>query len=38
MTAVADRTYSIEKGAIRHQGRMADIAADASLREAYLSV
>ena len=27
--AVADRTYIIEKGAIRHEGRMADIAADA---------
>jgi branched-chain amino acid transport system ATP-binding protein len=36
--AVADRTYIIEKGAIRHHGRMADIAADAALREAYLSV
>ena len=36
--AVADRAYIIEKGAIRHEGRMADIAADASLREAYLSV
>jgi branched-chain amino acid transport system ATP-binding protein len=37
-SAVADRTYIIEKGAIRHHGRMADIAADAALREAYLSV
>jgi branched-chain amino acid transport system ATP-binding protein len=37
-SAVADRAYIIEKGAIRHEGRMADIAADASLREAYLSV
>jgi branched-chain amino acid transport system ATP-binding protein len=36
--AVADRAYIIEKGAIRHEGRMADIAADAALREAYLSV
>jgi branched-chain amino acid transport system ATP-binding protein len=36
--AVADRAYIIEKGAIRHEGRMADIAADASMREAYLSV
>src|SRR2546421_584744 len=35
-SAVADRTYIIEKGAIRHEGRMADIAADASLREADL--
>ena len=37
-SAVADRAYIIEKGAIRHEGRMADIAADASLREAYLAV
>ncbi|HEY5831527.1 MAG: ABC transporter ATP-binding protein [Hyphomicrobiaceae bacterium] len=36
--AVADRTYIIEKGAIRHEGRMADIAADAALRESYLTV
>jgi branched-chain amino acid transport system ATP-binding protein len=36
--AVADRAYIIEKGAIRHEGRMADIAADAALREAYLAV
>ena len=36
--AVADRTYIIEKGSIRHEGRMADIAADAALREAYLTV
>ena len=37
-SAVADRTYIIEKGAIRHEGRMADIAADAALREMYLGV
>jgi branched-chain amino acid transport system ATP-binding protein len=37
-SAVADRTYIIEKGAIRHEGRMADIAADATLREAYLAL
>ena len=37
-SAVADRTYIIEKGAIRHEGPMADIAADAALREAYLGV
>ncbi len=37
-SAVADRTYIIEKGAIRHEGRMADIAADAELREAYLAI
>ena len=27
-----------QKGAIRHEGPMADIAADAALREAYLGV
>lgn len=37
-SAIADRAYIIEKGAIRHQGRMADIQADAGLREAYLGV
>lgn len=37
-SAVADRAYIIEKGAIRHDGRMADIVADAALREAYLGV
>jgi branched-chain amino acid transport system ATP-binding protein len=37
-SAVADRAYIIEKGTIRHEGRMADIAADAALREAYLGV
>ena len=37
-SAVADRAYIIEKGAIRHEGRMADLVADAALREAYLSV
>jgi branched-chain amino acid transport system ATP-binding protein len=36
--AVADRAYIIEKGTIRHQGRMADVAADAALRQAYLAV
>jgi branched-chain amino acid transport system ATP-binding protein len=36
--SVADRAYIIEKGSIRHEGRMADIANDAALREAYLSV
>jgi len=35
---IADRAYIIEKGAIRHEGRMADIQADAALREAYLGV
>ncbi len=37
-SAVADRTYIIEKGAIRHEGRMAEIAGDAALREMYLGV
>ncbi|RTL72467.1 MAG: ABC transporter ATP-binding protein [Hyphomicrobiales bacterium] len=37
-SAVADRAYIIEKGAIRHEGRMADIVADTHLREQYLSV
>jgi len=37
-SAVADRAYIIEKGIIRHEGPMAAIVADASLREAYLGV
>jgi len=37
-SAVADRAYVIEKGSIRHEGRMADIVADAALRAAYLGV
>ena len=37
-SAVADRAYIIEQGTIRHQGRMADIVADAALRTAYLGV
>jgi branched-chain amino acid transport system ATP-binding protein len=37
-SAIADRTYIIEKGSIRHEGSMAEIAADAALREAYLTV
>jgi branched-chain amino acid transport system ATP-binding protein len=37
-SAVADRTYIIEKGATRHEGRMADIANDAELCEAYLAL
>jgi branched-chain amino acid transport system ATP-binding protein len=36
--AVADRAYIIEKGEIRFGGSMADLLADASLREQYLSV
>ena len=35
---VADRAYIIEKGRIRFGGSMAELAADASLREQYLSV
>jgi len=37
-SATADRVYIIEKGTIRHQGPMAEIAADPALREAYLAV
>ena len=37
-SAVADRAYVIEKGIIRHEGLMAAIVADASLRETYLGV
>jgi branched-chain amino acid transport system ATP-binding protein len=37
-SVVADRTYIIEKGAIRHEGPMAQIAADPALREAYLAI
>jgi branched-chain amino acid transport system ATP-binding protein len=37
-SAVADRAYVIEKGVIRHEGPMAAVVADASLREAYLGV
>jgi branched-chain amino acid transport system ATP-binding protein len=36
--AVADRAYVIEKGQIRFDGSMAQLASDASLREQYLSV
>ena len=35
---VADRAYIIEKGRIRFGGSMSELAADASLREQYLSV
>lgn len=37
-SAVADRTYIIEKGAIRYEGLMSTIVGDAALREQYLSV
>ena len=33
---VADRAYIIEKGQIRFGGSMAELTADASLREQYL--
>jgi branched-chain amino acid transport system ATP-binding protein len=36
--AIADRAYIIEKGQIRLGGTMAELAANASLREQYLSV
>jgi branched-chain amino acid transport system ATP-binding protein len=36
--AVADRAYIIEKGQIRFGGTMAELAANAALREQYLSV
>jgi branched-chain amino acid transport system ATP-binding protein len=35
---VADRAYIIEKGQIRFGGSMAELAANESLREQYLSV
>ena len=35
---VADRAYIIEKGHIRYQGTMAELAANAQIRTAYLSV
>ena len=35
---VADRAYIIEKGRIRYQGTMAELAADAAVHEQYLSV
>ena len=37
-SVTADRVYIIEKGAVRHEGPMADIAANPALREAYLAV
>jgi branched-chain amino acid transport system ATP-binding protein len=37
-TAVADRAYLIAKGTVRHEGRMADIAADPAWREANLGL
>jgi branched-chain amino acid transport system ATP-binding protein len=35
---VADRGYVIDKGAIRYEGRMADLLADEELKEKYLAV
>jgi branched-chain amino acid transport system ATP-binding protein len=35
---VADRAYIIEKGRIRYSGTMAELAANAAVREQYLSV
>ena len=37
-SAVADRAYIIAKGQVRHQGPMAELAADAGLREAHLGL
>src|SRR5262249_9942874 len=34
-SAVADRAYIIAKGQVRHQGPMAELAADAGLRQAH---
>ena len=35
---VSDRVYVLEKGQIRHQGAMADLAANDTVRRAYLSI
>jgi branched-chain amino acid transport system ATP-binding protein len=35
---VADRAYIIEKGRIRFSGTMAELAADPTIRQTYLSV
>jgi len=35
---VSDRAYIIEKGRIRYQGTMAELAADDAVRAAYLTV
>ncbi len=37
-TLLADRAYIIEKGRIRYEGTMADLAADEEVRAAYLTV
>lgn len=36
--AVADRAHILESGHVRYSGSMAELAADAAIREAYLSV
>ena len=35
---VSDRAYVLEKGQIRHQATMADLAANEEVRRAYLSM
>jgi branched-chain amino acid transport system ATP-binding protein len=35
---VSDRAYVLEKGQIRYQGTMADLASNEEVRRAYLSV
>jgi branched-chain amino acid transport system ATP-binding protein len=35
---VSDRAYVLEKGQIRYEGSMADLAANDEVRRAYLSV
>ena len=37
-TQLADRAYIIEKGHIRYEGTMVDLAADDAVRNAYLTV
>jgi branched-chain amino acid transport system ATP-binding protein len=37
-TAVSDRGIVIERGHIRHEGAIADLAVDEALRAAYLAV
>jgi branched-chain amino acid transport system ATP-binding protein len=37
-TLVSDRAYVLEKGQIRYQGTMQELAADEEVRRAYLSM
>jgi branched-chain amino acid transport system ATP-binding protein len=37
-TLVSDRAYVLEKGQIRYQGTMRELAADDEVRRAYLSM